>query len=80
MGEALLNGKGVERDFSRALQFLKITAANNHTASFFLLGLIYENGLGVAQNIEEALRWYRKSAEKGDKEASNKVQDLSIRI
>jgi TPR repeat protein len=27
------------------------------------LGLMYENGLGVGQNMEEAMRWYRLAAD-----------------
>jgi len=30
---------------------------------------MYENGLGIAQDFNKALKWYRKAAEQGDAEA-----------
>lgn len=32
----------------------------------FYLGVLYENGYGVAKNDKEAVKWYRKAAEQGD--------------
>ena len=31
-----------------------------------ILGLVYANGQGVAQNQAEVAKWYRLTAEKGD--------------
>ena len=39
----------------------------------FNLGLMYDNGQGVAENDVEAVRWYRKSAEQGDANAQNNL-------
>ncbi|MQN44566.1 tetratricopeptide repeat protein, partial [Segatella copri] len=33
------------------------------------LGVCYNNGHGVAQSYEEAVKWYRKSADQGDSAA-----------
>ncbi|MQN39338.1 sel1 repeat family protein, partial [Prevotella copri] len=33
------------------------------------LGVCYNNGRGVAQSYEEAVKWYRKSADQGDSAA-----------
>ncbi|AOS83243.1 hypothetical protein BIU88_03240 [Chlorobaculum limnaeum] len=30
------------------------------------IGVMYDNGYGVAQNYDEAVKWYRKSADQGD--------------
>jgi TPR repeat protein len=30
------------------------------------LGFLYQNGLGVEQDWSEAVKWYRRAAEKGD--------------
>lgn len=35
------------------------------------LGLMYDNGQGVAQNYKEAVKWYKHSAEQGHAEAQN---------
>ena len=41
--------------------------------SQFALGNMYFKGNGVEQNIEEALRWYRRAAEKGNAMAQLKL-------
>ena len=35
----------------------------------FNLGMLYENGEGLAQDYAEAVRWYRKAADQGVIEA-----------
>ena len=39
-------------------------AEQGDVASEFNLGLMYDNGLGVAQNATEAAKWYRAAAER----------------
>ena len=41
------------------------------------MGRLCETGrLGVARNYRDALRWYRKAADAGDKEAADAVRRL----
>ncbi len=35
----------------------------------FNLGFCYDNGLGVMQDRQEALKWYRMAAEQGNENA-----------
>ena len=42
----------------------------------FNLGLAYDKGDGVEKDLREAVRWYRKAAEQGDKEAQRALQKL----
>ncbi len=35
---------------------------------------MYENGDETKKNIEQAIYWYKKSAEQGDKDAQNKLK------
>lgn len=45
------------------------------------LGVMYENGNGVKQNYEEAIKWYRKAADQGLAkaiEALNAIEVLKI--
>ena len=37
--------------------------------TIFSLGLMYKNGQGVPQDYQEAVKWYRLSAEQGVREA-----------
>ncbi|MBO5644474.1 MAG: SEL1-like repeat protein, partial [Lentisphaeria bacterium] len=44
------------------------------------LGLCYEKGFGVKQDMKEAVKWYRKAARRGDKMAKNHLKKLGISI
>ncbi|PKK69042.1 hypothetical protein RhiirC2_749090, partial [Rhizophagus irregularis] len=37
---------------------------------------MYENGEGIVKNIDQAIYWYKKSAEQGDQDARNKLEEL----
>jgi len=55
-----------QRDFSTARDsFLKAAAAGNAEA-MRNLGLLYQNGQGVAQDLSEAMKWYGKAADAGN--------------
>ena len=44
---------------------LQLWAEQGHATAQFLLGVMYDNGRGVAEDDREAVRWYRKAAEQG---------------
>ena len=78
-------GKGVAQDEQQALRwFEKATTQGHLEARFYVirhaarqgsptaryaLGVLYEKGLGVAQNLDKAIKAYRKAAEAGDADA-----------
>jgi TPR repeat protein len=37
---------------------------------------MYQNGLGVAKNAKEAVKWYRKAAEQGDAGAQSNLGSM----
>ena len=39
-------------------------------------GNLYENGYGVPQDYDEAFEWYKKAADQGNQEASNRIGRL----
>ncbi len=51
-------------------------ANNGNKESEFIIGYLYENGRGVPQNINEAVKWYRKSAKKKYTKALNNLAYL----
>jgi TPR repeat protein len=61
---AYLNG-----DYATALQFWKPLAASGHERAQFRVGLLYDSGLGVAQDYLEAARWFRLAADQGAADA-----------
>ncbi len=71
--------KAAEKKHSEAFNQLKEKAIiNNNISAQLILGDMYEKGLGVARSVEEALVWYRRAAEKGDKSAEQAVQRLQL--
>lgn len=52
-----------------ALAYALETAVNGDPPSQALIGFLYENGLGVARDLEIAADWYRFAAGRGDREA-----------
>ena len=41
-------------------------ATDGDATAQYILGGCYKKGLGVSQDYNEAVKWYRKSAEQGD--------------
>jgi uncharacterized protein len=53
-------------DYATALRLWRPLAAEGNTNAQYVLGMMYEDGLGVASDAQEALQWYRKAAERGN--------------
>ena len=60
-------------DYATALREWRPLAETGNRDAQFNLGLLYENGLGVARDDAEALAWYRRAAERGDAGAQYNV-------
>ena len=52
-------------DYKTAVHIFTKLAKQGSAEAQFHLGVCYENGLGVKQSYEEAVKWYRKAAEQG---------------
>jgi len=52
-------------DYATAYRLFKPMAQQGMPEAQFILGLMYDNGRGVAQNYATAVKWYRKAAEQG---------------
>lgn len=51
-----------------------------HAAAQYELGVAYSLGLGIEQNNEESMKWYRKAAEQGHEEAIGFLEELGERV
>ncbi len=60
-----------------AFQFYEMAATRKHVHGQYMLGLFYENGRGVPENVEIAKEWYEKAAAQGHEEASVALRQLS---
>jgi TPR repeat protein/tRNA A-37 threonylcarbamoyl transferase component Bud32 len=56
-------------DYSKALALLLPAAQNGHPIAQHRLGVMYTLGQGVVENMDEAVRWYRKAADQGQGES-----------
>jgi uncharacterized RDD family membrane protein YckC len=62
-----LTGRGgVPKDYVLALQWYQKAAAGGDPDAEYFLGFMYENGIGVDKNKDEAIRWYSITAHSGD--------------
>jgi len=52
-------------DYVEAIRLYRLAADKGLGTAQYKLGVMYNNGLGVAQDYTEALRWYRLAADQG---------------
>ncbi len=60
-------------NYQGAVTIWKEAAANGERSAQYNLGWAFENGLGVIQDLEQSLYWYRLAASKGDRYAQLKL-------
>lgn len=76
MGVSLSAFPATDTVQSSLYNFQMRMAQQGSTEAAFLVGEMNEEGRGTAQNLPEAVAWYRRAAEKGHPEASRKVEQL----
>lgn len=65
-------------DYATAFALFELVARQGHAGAQYGLGNCYFYGKGVAKNCEEAVKWYKKAAEQGHKEAIGILKQLGI--
>jgi hypothetical protein len=63
-------------DYATFLHTLRPLANAHNSEAEFLLGVVYDNGYGVAKDYMEAARWYRKAAVQGHVQAQFNLATL----
>jgi hypothetical protein len=63
-------------DYATALQMLRPLAEQGNTKAQNYLGLMYLKGLGVAQESQEAARWFKKAADQDYAIAQNNLGSM----
>lgn len=69
MGLLYFSGRGVEQDYGIAFKWFNDAVENKYdehavyseACAMFSIGKCYEKGLGVPQNLNEAMAWYRRA-------------------
>lgn len=59
-------GMGVKSDPQKGIQYLMRAADKDFLAAYYQLGQAYLKGLGVAPNVDQASKYYRRAAVRGD--------------
>lgn len=66
LGFAYFNGVGVEKNLSKAVEYLKISADGEFVPAMAQLGAFYMGGIGVTKDEQMALFWTRRAAREND--------------
>eukprot|EP01119_Soliformovum_irregulare_P010811 TRINITY_DN2665_c0_g1_i5.p1 TRINITY_DN2665_c0_g1~~TRINITY_DN2665_c0_g1_i5.p1 ORF type:complete len:1055 (+),score=152.45 TRINITY_DN2665_c0_g1_i5:86-3250(+) len=66
LGNAYLDGTGVEKDMHKAVEYLLKSAHNQCSAAMNTLGAIHMKGEGVPQDSAKAVQWYKQACDVGD--------------
>lgn len=76
-GECFFNGTfGHPQDYGKARELFLKAAESDHAAAENMLGVIHQDGLGVAADLAVAESWFRKGAEQGDAKAQSNLGQL----
>lgn len=75
LGELYLSAEGIQ-DYKLALQWFTKAANKDMPGAMYNIGVMYANGSGVAKQIEEAYKWFKKAADKGLDEAKEAVKKI----
>jgi uncharacterized protein len=60
------NGRAVDRDPGKAMEWYRKAASQNFSTAQFAIGSACENGFGgFEMSLDEAASWYRKAAAQG---------------
>ena len=66
------------KDYAAAMTVLMPLAEQGNPEAQCVIANLYHLGLGVAVNIDTAIKWYRKSAEQGYGVASNNLGSIFL--
>ena len=60
---------GCSKNINKGIKYISKAADSGNAVAQYLIGVCYDNGIGVEEDIELAIDWYRKAAEQGVVEA-----------
>lgn len=74
LGEAYLHGNVfMNINIPKAIKYFTMASNKEHSDAMIRLGEIYENGIGVEQDLSIAMHWYTQADKKGNEIASSKL-------
>ena len=72
------NGKGVAKDYSKAIKWWNLAADQGNGKAQYNLGLMHEKGKGVKKNLKKAKKWFQLASNQGLAKAQEKLNLLLI--
>lgn len=75
-GMKYLKDKGGTRNLSKAFRLFSQSATKGYPQAGYQLGIMYRDGTGVARDHTESVKWLRRAASWGIKEAQIALDDL----
>ena len=63
-------------DYSKAAKLFQKLSDEGHVGATLILGVMYENGLGVEKDIRRTIELYQYLADKGNVEAISRLGDI----
>jgi TPR repeat protein len=76
VGDAYLNGEGVDRDFSLAAEWYKLGGDDGDLVANYNLSLLYFDGRGVEKDVLKAIEYAEKAADAGVMPARHFLGDV----
>ena len=71
LGNTLIRGRVVARNYAEGLRLCHLSAAQGYTRAFNSIAECHESGWGVAADASEAIRWSRRAEAAGDYDAAD---------
>jgi len=78
LGRAYYLGTGVQRSYATALSWLNKAVAHDNADGMFFLGLMYEHGAGVDQDIPKSVQLFDRAAAKGQRYAQMEAKGMRM--
>ena len=78
LGRAYYEGVGVTRNWATALEWLNKAVAQNSADAMFILGLMYEYGRGVIQDVPKAQALFDRAAGLGQRYAEMEAKGMRM--
>ena len=75
IGEIYYRGFGVVQNFQAAHAWLKLSAEKDDPESLFMMGTMYQFGMGVKQDMVTAKQFFERAAKQGH---SKSIESLKI--
>ena len=63
---------------AEAIKWFEKAANQENTDALFMLGAIYQNGMGVSVNLNKAANLYQKASNKGDIAATRELGTMYL--